>query len=392
MADDLGWRGRAARPRPARPALVGLVQLRLAGQPGARRRGRRPGGVIVAMAAMFLVALAIPEAWGDEGGGISAPVVLAVAWRSVRLRPPGRVRRGGGRRRRPAPAAAPHGGPGRRRRSALLVAGAVLGGADADGRSGRWRWSSTTSASTSSGTDWRLPAPAALRRAARPDRDHRAGGVDHRRRRRGRRPAAHRADRSWRRCSAWRSAWRCGGLTSTWSPRWPSGCSRHGRAPSGCGWPATLHLPALPDDRRGHLPGPGTEEGRRVRRRHRRTTRSPTRCRRPPLWALYGGVAVYLLAHLGFRLRNVGSINRPRAVVAVVLLVAPLRSARPAGAGRARRARRASSVALIAFEVVRYAEARAAVRAEAAPPLTGRVQPRPSSRRSLATCPVALTL
>ena len=42
------------------------------------------------------------------------------------------------------------------------------------------------------------------------------------------------------------------------------------------------------------------------------------------LWALYGGVALYLLGHLGFRLRNIGSINRPRAVVAVVLLVAPL--------------------------------------------------------------------
>ena len=38
--------------------------------------------VIAAMAAMFLVALAIPEAWEDEGGGIRAPVVLAgaVAW------------------------------------------------------------------------------------------------------------------------------------------------------------------------------------------------------------------------------------------------------------------------------------------------------------------------
>src|SRR4029453_6782109 len=42
------------------------------------------------------------------------------------------------------------------------------------------------------------------------------------------------------------------------------------------------------------------------------------------LWALYGGVAAYLIGHLAFRLRNLGSINRPRAVVAVVVLVAPL--------------------------------------------------------------------
>ena len=35
--------------------------------------------MIAAMAAMFLAALAIPEAWEDEGGGIRAPVVLAGA-------------------------------------------------------------------------------------------------------------------------------------------------------------------------------------------------------------------------------------------------------------------------------------------------------------------------
>src|SRR3712207_1666746 len=43
-----------------------------------------------------------------------------------------------------------------------------------------------------------------------------------------------------------------------------------------------------------------------------------------PLWALFGGVAAYLLGHLGFRMRNVGSINPPRAVAVGVLLLAPL--------------------------------------------------------------------
>jgi low temperature requirement protein LtrA len=83
------------------------------------------------------------------------------------------------------------------------------------------------------------------------------------------------------------------------------------------------------------------------------------------LWALYGGVAAYLLGHLAFRMRNIGSINRPRAVVALLLLVAPLALGRvPALAALGVLA--GVLVALIAFEVVRYADARAAVRAELA--------------------------
>jgi low temperature requirement protein LtrA len=83
------------------------------------------------------------------------------------------------------------------------------------------------------------------------------------------------------------------------------------------------------------------------------------------LWALYGGVAVYLLAHLAFRLRNVGSINRPRALVAVLLLLAPLGvQFLPAMAALGVLALILG--ALIAYEVVRYADARAAIRAEVA--------------------------
>jgi low temperature requirement protein LtrA len=83
------------------------------------------------------------------------------------------------------------------------------------------------------------------------------------------------------------------------------------------------------------------------------------------LWALYGGVAAYLLGHLGFRLRNVGSVNRPRAVVAVFLLLAPLGVQHlPALAALAVLA--AVLVAMLAYEVVHFAEARARVRAELA--------------------------
>jgi low temperature requirement protein LtrA len=86
----------------------------------------------------------------------------------------------------------------------------------------------------------------------------------------------------------------------------------------------------------------------------------------PPtaLWALYAGAGAYLLGHLGFRMRNLGSINRPRAVAVVLVLAAPLATARlPALAALAVLA--GLLVALVTFEVVRYADARAEVHAEA---------------------------
>jgi low temperature requirement protein LtrA len=44
----------------------------------------------------------------------------------------------------------------------------------------------------------------------------------------------------------------------------------------------------------------------------------------PALWCLYGGTALYLLAHVVFGLRNSCARLRPQAVVAVLLLAAPL--------------------------------------------------------------------
>ena len=76
-------------------------------------------------------------------------------------------------------------------------------------------------------------------------------------------------------------------------------------------------------------------------------------------------MADYLLLHLAFRKRNIGSINRPRAAVAVLLLLAPPALGRMPALG-ALAVLAGVLVALIAFEVVRYAEARAAVRAELA--------------------------
>ncbi|WP_433728896.1 low temperature requirement protein A [Actinoplanes sp. CA-051413] len=47
-------------------------------------RGLLRAGMVVAMAAMFVVALAIPEAWHDAPGGLSGPLVLVCAYLLVR--------------------------------------------------------------------------------------------------------------------------------------------------------------------------------------------------------------------------------------------------------------------------------------------------------------------
>jgi hypothetical protein len=59
----------------------------------------------------------------------------------------------------------------------------------------------------------------------------------------------------------------------------------------------------------------------------------------------------------------VGSINRPRALVALVVLAAPLGTGNLPALG-ALAVLVGILVALIAYEVVRYADARATVRAE----------------------------
>jgi hypothetical protein len=75
-----------------------------------------------------------------------------------------------------------------------------------------------------------------------------------------------------------------------------------------------------------------------------------------PAVALLGGTAMYLVAHVAFRLRNVGSLNRHRLVVAVLLVaLIPLGVELPALATLGILAR--ILAALIAFEALRYAEA-----------------------------------
>jgi low temperature requirement protein LtrA len=82
-----------------------------------------------------------------------------------------------------------------------------------------------------------------------------------------------------------------------------------------------------------------------------------------PAVALFGGVALYYAGHLGFRLRNVRTLNRPRLVALVACLcVIPLSTEVDAIVALAMAA--AISSAVIAYETIRYAEARRRVRHE----------------------------
>jgi low temperature requirement protein LtrA len=80
--------------------------------------------------------------------------------------------------------------------------------------------------------------------------------------------------------------------------------------------------------------------------------------------ALCGGVALYLLGHIAFRLRNVHSLNRQRLAVALVCLALI-----PAATGIAALLTVATLAlllaGLIAYEALRFADARARIRAQA---------------------------
>jgi low temperature requirement protein LtrA len=82
-----------------------------------------------------------------------------------------------------------------------------------------------------------------------------------------------------------------------------------------------------------------------------------------PAVALVGGTALYLLGHVAFRLRNFHTVNKQRLVVALTLLaLLPLSREVPAIAALATCA--ALLCAMIAYEAVRFADGRNRVRHE----------------------------
>ena len=82
-----------------------------------------------------------------------------------------------------------------------------------------------------------------------------------------------------------------------------------------------------------------------------------------PLVAMYGGVVLYLLAHVAFRYHNVQSLNVQRVVVSL-LLVALIAVATQMPALAALGLLAAVMVALIAFEATKFSEIRDRVRHE----------------------------
>jgi low temperature requirement protein LtrA len=85
-----------------------------------------------------------------------------------------------------------------------------------------------------------------------------------------------------------------------------------------------------------------------------------------PAVALLGGVSLYLLAHVAFRLRNVRTLSRQRLLVALLLLaLVPPAAAVPSLVTLAGVA--ALLAALIAYEAIRFAEARDRIRHSVAP-------------------------
>jgi low temperature requirement protein LtrA len=82
-----------------------------------------------------------------------------------------------------------------------------------------------------------------------------------------------------------------------------------------------------------------------------------------PATALCGGLALYLLAHVAFRLRSLGSVGWPRVVAAAACLALIPLAMRAAGIA-VLALLLAVCAALIAYEAVRDADARARIRAE----------------------------
>jgi low temperature requirement protein LtrA len=82
-----------------------------------------------------------------------------------------------------------------------------------------------------------------------------------------------------------------------------------------------------------------------------------------PSVALFGGIAAYYAGHIGFRLRNVGTINRPR-LVALVVSIALIPLGTEVDAIVALSLAASVTSAVIAYETIRYAEARRRIRHE----------------------------
>jgi low temperature requirement protein LtrA len=358
MANDLSWRS----------LLRGLVMIALLwwawcsyawlGNQARADEGVVRAALVLAMAAMFLVALAIPEAWDDHGGGLSAPVLLAVSIavvRGVHLATYSVAARGDvGLRRTLVRTAVPVAAA-----AALLVVGAVLGGV---AQTALWLLALAVDyiGVYVSGAEWRLPSPAhfterhglmiiialgeSLVAIGVGLNDQAVTGAVVLVALLGVVVAV----------GLWWAYFDVVAPVAEHVLASKTGADRIRLARDSFTY---LHFPMVAgiiflalglkkvaeyvgDTEHHHLADPLPELA---------------------LLSAYWGVAVYLLAHLAFRLRNIGSVNRPRLLTAAVLLMAPPAVRNVPALGQLAIVA-AVMVALIVFETVRYAEARQAIR------------------------------
>jgi low temperature requirement protein LtrA len=315
--------------------------------------------MVLAMLAMFAMALAIPEAWSDRPGGLLAPLVIAIALGYVRMSHLAvyfvAALGDRGLQRQLLRTALPVGFA-----AGLLIVGALLGGA---AQTGLWLLALAvdyTGIYAVGISGWRLPAP------------------------------AHFAERHGLIViiALGESIVAIGIGAAELPLAWPILVAAGlGLAVSVALWWAYFDVVALVAER-VLVSRPGAERARLARDSYtylhfpmiagiiylalglKKTLEQVGDAEQHALSealpgvaqvALYGGVAVYFLGHIGFRLRNVGSINVPRLVVATGLLaLIPVATQLPALGSLALLA--TLLVGLIAFEVVRYAEARDAIR------------------------------
>jgi low temperature requirement protein LtrA len=321
MADDLGWRG----------AFRGLVVLALLwwawcsyawlGNQAQADEGVVRAAMILAMAIMFLVALCIPEAWNDRAGGLNASLVLASGVAAVRfthLAVFAVVGAGDAAlRRQLRRTALPVGAAG-----VLLVAGAWVGGTT---QTVLWALALVVDyvGVYVAGTDWHLPAPAhfaerhgliiiialgesliavGVGMAGNPMTVALLAG------------ALLGVAVS---VSLWWSYFDVVGPVAERVLRSKEGAER---VRLGRDSYTYLHFPMVAGIIYLAVGLKKVAEYVADTSHHGLSDPLPAGA----VWPMFGGVAVYLLAHLAFRLRNVGTINVPRAVTAALLLLLPL--------------------------------------------------------------------
>ena len=280
--------------------------------------------MFAAMAALLVAALCVPEAFDDAGRCLRGRL------RRRARRPHRAVRRSPAAttpalRRSVVGLAVEHGDRRRRCSSARRSPTARC-----RARSGASRSRSTWAARTSSASEgWKL-VPGPLRRAPRADHHHRARRVDRRdrRRRRGRRR---------RRRGRRRRARRRRGRRAVVAVLRRRRARRRAAARATRDRGASSNEIARDSYSYLHFPMVAGHRARRARAEEDARRTSTSRSKLVPAIALLGGTALYLLAHVAFRWRNVHRFSRQRLVAAVVLRRAASRP--PSSCPRSRRSR-----------------------------------------------------